>query len=782
MCSGSCFPMRFSVAASFVFLQPEVFWGAVLCLLPAAIYWLLRPRPVKIRWGAMRFLSRAYAQTKKKTRFRDALRILCETLALASVLTAAAFPVWNSARHSDDPQNDPQNVSRSDSQNDSRRVCIFILDNSCSMAAPMRTSTNGSTSGNEGRNGDSAFSETRIGTRFEAARRACLTRIRFWQSRPEKPEIRIFPTVFSPVSAPKVPLRLSPEEVLNEIRPEKDASDWEETRKKLREMTGENTAAGKNTAVGKNSTAGAQEDTEGENILFGCAEVVIFSDFTENTDTFQDFLSELKKQTPNAEHRLVSAFQPVPNCSVSRVEFLQTPVLSGMKTPVRVTLRKDSETVTKNQLVELRVRPLTPPKSVSSGRSGDTLPPEKTEFTAFPPIPPQQKWTELRNTTEVAFSVEFPRPGLYEAEAVLNLGKTEKTKNEAINGFSYDDNRKEIISVQNSARFLIAEAWNPEFSQGRQAGAFYLQAALEAIYGGMYAEKKGEIGNFLRIDVRQDTDFSGWNLAPYDAVFLCGIPVFTQDEAVKMTEYVRNGGALWCFCGSQTSADSFEPLREILPGTAVGNEEETPEGTVLKPVLTDEKHEITDVFRLHSPSGLENVPIHRWTPLAFQVKNSEISENKRMMEHSGIQTVLNLSNGRPFLMLRELPGGGRTALSAVSADVSGSSLPLVPTFVPLVERTLHFLTSAPKKQISGIISENCPESESVSLNTSFAASVLRDGWSLQEAETCAKSGEWNVQKSAAAQILWLAAAVFLFIAAFLRVPASADFRKRGKTS
>ncbi|MDO4629762.1 MAG: hypothetical protein Q4C70_11320, partial [Planctomycetia bacterium] len=127
--------------------------------------------------------------------------------------------------------------------------------------------------------------------------------------------------------------------------------------------------------------------------------------------------------------------------------------------------------------------------------------------------------------------------------------------------------------------------------------------------------------------------------------------------------------------------------------------------TVINPILPPERHGITDIFRENPDSGLETVPISH----AFTLR-----------AHPESMTVLQLSDGRPLLILREIPkkkvknetkNGGRTAMSAVSADTAGSALPLLPVWLPLVDKTVHFLTAMPKLPIE---KENSDE-----LNTDF---------------------------------------------------------------
>ncbi len=669
---------------SVVFLQPEILWGTIFCFLPIGIFWFFRPKPTPIAWGAMRFLKKAHDSTKQRTRLREILTLTFQTLALASILGAAAFPIINVKKTENSTKSaEPEPVRAAKS------VCLFIFDNSSSMLAPFDAKS---------------AQKTGSVTRFEAVRNAGIARTHFWESRPETPEFIVVPTVGNETFSN-----------MNNVQPENGASDWRKTLERVKNLPREKRGV--------------------------CTEVVILSDLTDDSEVLSNFVSEIEKLTPHAKHYLISAFRTVPNLAISELEMLETPVLFGVESLVCVTISNDSEKNAQKQLVELTI-----PHRLDSVSGA-----ESNVFWTQP----LQKWVDVpaHGSAKITFSVKFPQTGSYTIEARLNPKPNSKIFKDS---FFLDDSFDVQVSVQDSARFLIVEAWNPGFSNAQESGSFYIQAALNAICDGTYppGNRGPNRGKLLQTDVRQDADLSQWDLTSYDAVFLCGIPLFTEQEVLKIKEYVQSGGGVWFFTGPQTTEHSFAAVQSILPAVVTGAERENPKDEeALTLVLTEQKHFITQIFRTHAPSGIETVPIYRWTPIQPESLNSEN------------QTLLQFSNGKPFFRIRDFPNGGRVALSAVSADLSGSSFPLLPAFVPFVDRTLHFLTSA---RSVAPAAKNCPASESKALNVSQASQIASNSWTFQDASLCSESQSWNVQKSILAQILWLSAGVLLFLSVILQ--------------
>ncbi|MDO4568848.1 MAG: BatA domain-containing protein [Planctomycetia bacterium] len=111
---------------SLYFRHPELLWWGWLCLVPVAIYWLLRRPPAQIPWAAMQFLRDAFRKTRFRSRVRECGLVALQTLFVATIVAALAVPVFHSGGGS---QLFERNSTRT----------LFLLDASASMEASLPT-------------------------------------------------------------------------------------------------------------------------------------------------------------------------------------------------------------------------------------------------------------------------------------------------------------------------------------------------------------------------------------------------------------------------------------------------------------------------------------------------------------------------------------------------------------------------------------------------------------------------------------------------------------------
>lgn len=440
--------------------------------------------------------------------------------------------------------------------------------------------------------------------------------------------------------------------------------------------------------------------------------------------TFTAFLKELKEKTPGAAHHLVSVFSPVQNLWVSRLELTQTPALAEGKQTVKLTVRNDSASSRDAVLVELALE-------------------KKDSKNGFLPVQKGEKWLKIAPSSEASaqWEVKFPEAGEFRVTARL------KTRDD----FPADDSRSVTIQAKEAARFLISESFQPAANVSEAAqteAAPNLRAALSALFSARCPEVAVE--KILRVDSVQDADFSALDLAACDAVFLLNPPFFTEAEAQNLRSYVQNGGALWVFPGNQTKPETFEPLADFLPAVVSGEmkskEESQSEAENVTPKIPDGPRRVVELFAQNPQSGLEAAPVFQW----FSLKPAEDSV-----------VELELSTGEPLLVTRDF-GRGRTAISAIPADSRSSAFPLLPVWVPLVDQTLHFLTSA-----GGLDSTaNCLAEESARLGAPVEPASIPLSWEFRTLSPT-ETGEVTLKKHFLAPLLYTAAALALFLASVL---------------
>lgn len=435
---------------------------------------------------------------------------------------------------------------------------------------------------------------------------------------------------------------------------------------------------------------------------------------------FAAFLTELEEKTPGAAHRLVSVFSPVQNLWVSRLELTRTPALTEGKQTVELAVSNDSASSRDAVLVELALE-------------------KKDSKNGFLPVQKGEKWLKIAPNSEASaqWEVTFPEAGEFRVTARL------KTRDD----FPADDSRSVTIHAKEAARFLISESFQPaaNASEATQTEAApNLRAALSALFSARCPEVAVE--KILRVDSVQDADFSALDLAACDAVFLMNPPFFTEAEAQNLRSYVQNGGALWVFPGNQTKPETFAPLADFLPGVVSGemksSAEPQSEAENVTPKIPDGPRRVAELFAQNPQSGLEAAPVFQWFPL--QPAGDSVVE-------------LALSTGEPLLVLKDF-GRGRTAIASIPADSRASALPLLPVWVPLVDQTLHFLTSAGGTDLA--------TEESSRLGVPAEPASIPLSWEFRTLSPT-ETGEATLKKHFLAPLLFVLAAAALFLASIL---------------
>ncbi len=477
-------------------------------------------------------------------------------------------------------------------------------------------------------------------------------------------------------------------------------------------------------------------------------EIVVVSDFTDTPETLHNFLTDVKTLAPEATCRAMSVFEAVPNVALVALEPPHTPILSEQKTSVTATLQNDSDTPVIGVCVDFSLQKWVQEKEIASSH--------------YETVKTGQKWVDIpaHDKKSVTWETEIQESGEHIFVAELSVSET------AQDTFLMDNSLHFGFNAQKEARFLMVETWGenlePENTGNfrKTAGTHYLRAALEGIFSGRYPETTRTI---LKMETLTEADLATYDLSTFHAVFLCEPTIFTPKEAEVLQNYVENGGALWLFPGNRTTPETLAPISAILPAELLKNEEQDKTETVLTPVLPPEEEDLTEIFRQNPDSGLETAPISH----AFSLRVYPEST-----------TVLQLNDGRPLLVLRKITGksetqnGGRTVISAISADTAGSTLPLLPVWLPLVDKTIHFLTSiskfpvenGEKNEISTILDAIHIQSESASLNRPCASVEIPTEWKFRHVQLTDLKPQHTVPRQPLISVLFLITAVTFFVA------------------
>ena len=172
-----------------------------------------------------------------------------------------------------------------------------------------------------------------------------------------------------------------------------------------------------------------------------------------------------------------------------------------------------------------------------------------------------------------------------------------------------------------------------------------------------------------------------WNFTLYAlmAVFLANVGQFTASEVGVLAAYLRRGGGLVFFLGDQVQTDNYnrrlsgqstDGLR-VLPATLAGV---VPRGQYRFNPL-GYQHPLLAPFREQEQGGLLTTPIFDYIKLLVP-------------GNSTAKVALGFDTGDPAIV-EDTIGRGRSIVVATSADTSWNTMPMWPSYLPIVQELLN---------------------------------------------------------------------------------------------
>lgn len=239
------------------------------------------------------------------------------------------------------------------------------------------------------------------------------------------------------------------------------------------------------------------------------------------------------------------------------------------------------------------------------------------------------------------------------------------------NQFLYDNARLFTLFVPEERKLLVVE--------GNRATKEYLRLGL--------SENLTSSTVRFNTDEIAETALSGASLGSYDSIILNGISSLSTGGRSALAAYVSGGGGLLIF-----PSDDF-PLADINAFfQELGAGRVTSAGALSENGLTvgvfesvDTEHVLFEGMFEPDPTGktpkLEQPVIYR--SITYQPATNSGSE----------QTIISLSGGAPFLQ-EVRAGQGSVLLFSVDSGVKWSDLPVRGLFLPLLYRSLYYLSAS----------------------------------------------------------------------------------------
>jgi hypothetical protein len=234
-------------------------------------------------------------------------------------------------------------------------------------------------------------------------------------------------------------------------------------------------------------------------------------------------------------------------------------------------------------------------------------------------------------------------------------------------GFAFDDERSFVLHIPEVRDVLLV------------AGS---GASIEYVSLVVSSGTSGGTSPFLVSQIAEK-DLSTARFAAYDAVILVGPTGFSSGEVAALSDYVDQGGGVLLFLGPDAESQGYASLLERLKaGRIAGFSGDSGSGSAIASL---------DRFEAEHPlfySIFDTGETDR-----VRLEHPEVYRSARYQPGSGDeQTLLWMSDGKPFLQEIDF-GRGRVLLFTALPEPGWSELPLRGLFVPLIYRSLFYLTS-----------------------------------------------------------------------------------------
>jgi hypothetical protein len=233
--------------------------------------------------------------------------------------------------------------------------------------------------------------------------------------------------------------------------------------------------------------------------------------------------------------------------------------------------------------------------------------------------------------------------------------------------FPPDDRHHFTLNVPEERRVLVVK--------GEQQQTRYVDLALSSE---MLADRIS-----FRTTSIAETQLASTELGQYDAVLLVGPRSLSSGEVDALSRYADRGGGVLLFPSDQPDASTYNALLSALDAGQIQGFSGT---------LGDDQS-VASFERVDLQHPLFEGVFNRDRRADAEVEQPDIyyTMDLRPSGRSG-QTLIELSNGRPFLH-EVRHGGGIMLVSAVGPTPQWSDLPVRGLFVPLLYRSVYYLSA-----------------------------------------------------------------------------------------
>ena len=245
--------------------------------------------------------------------------------------------------------------------------------------------------------------------------------------------------------------------------------------------------------------------------------------------------------------------------------------------------------------------------------------------------------------------------------------------------FQYDNRRYFVLKIPERIRALLV---------GGESELRFPRLALTA--------RATASASALVIDEATPEHLSSVDIKRADVIVLCTSTGFSASQVAELAAFVRSGGGLALFPGTQIDPASFNTLmaagfsipslsgidRSAKPASEADSYVEFGKVELQHPLFEGMFEAKNDQSRKGTSTGSPSA--------AVRVESPRIRISARFVLTPRSNPIITLANGAPFLSEQQL-GTGRILVFAVPPTTDWSDLPLKGIFVPLLHRSVLYL-------------------------------------------------------------------------------------------
>ncbi len=240
--------------------------------------------------------------------------------------------------------------------------------------------------------------------------------------------------------------------------------------------------------------------------------------------------------------------------------------------------------------------------------------------------------------------------------------------------FESDNTRHFVLDVPERRRVLLV--------QGEGESGKYIDLALSAEL------TRGRVA--FDITSIQENRLPATELTGFDAVILLGPKSISSGEVANLNSFVGNGGGLLLFPGSGADRSGLNDLLSRLGGGSYTTYMDGKGEPIASLGGSDFEHPIFDgMFDSDNRSALRMEEVQLFRQVNYQAGTGNE------------QSIVKLRSNQPYL--HELnSGAGRSLIFSSMPDPSWSDLPLRGLFIPLMYRSLFYVSSAQSSEYADL--------------------------------------------------------------------------------